>query len=135
MSSVTAQDLLAWLDASGYYVDWIPSEWRNTVFYAALNPFAQNSVTKEGLEDLAQRARDGLNGADVTAHVRDTHAYMFFRGKRNLELVNGRDQIRACEYGGLCEERHQSFSLEEINSLILWDQGSKLCEIMILPNQ
>jgi hypothetical protein len=52
----TAQDLLNWLLNRVYYVDWRRDKWLTVNWYAALNPFAWNRITKDSMEDLAVKA-------------------------------------------------------------------------------
>jgi hypothetical protein len=114
----TAQDLLAWLDARGYYVDWRRDPSLAVEWCAALNPFAWNRITREGMEDLAVKASLEL-AAVVTAKYTDSPAFVSFRGV-------------ACDG----DVKHGKWSLSDMHSLILWYQeGHKLCQVIILYNE
>jgi hypothetical protein len=114
----TAQDLLNWLLNRGYYVDWRRDKWLAVNWYAALNPFAWNRITKEGMEDLAVKASVELKAA-VTYAYRDSPAYVSFKGAS----LDG-------------DTKSGGRPLSEMHSLVLWDQeGHKLCQVIIMYNE
>jgi hypothetical protein len=114
----TAQDLLQWLLNRGYYVDWRCDPSLVVDWYAALNPFAWNRISQEGMEDLALKASLELD-AVVTAGYRDSPAYTSFKG----ESIDGHTIS-----GGR--------PLNEMNYLVLWDkEGHIVCQVIMLYNE
>jgi hypothetical protein len=114
----TAQDLLRWLLLRGYYVDWRRDKWLAVDWYAALNPYVQNRMTHEGMEDLAVKASSELK-ATVTYVYRASPAYVSFKG----EAIDG-------------DTKKGGRRLSEMHTLVLWnDKGHTLCHVIIMFNE